>query len=101
MLKINGRSYETRDAHGRGTGVGQTLGVETRRGLGVRVGAWRAVSAAVAQSIAATIYAAPYDHFAAAPHCRVTRSRGGSASSAGSCPIIRVVIVSPAGFGDA
>ena len=100
-LKINGRFYQTCDAHDRGAGVGRTLGVETRRGLGVGVGAWRAVSAAVAQSVATTIYGAPYDHFAVGPDCRVTRSRRGRVSSAGSRPTIRAGIVSPAGFGDA
>ena len=53
----------------------EPLGVETRRGVGVGVGALPTVSVAVAQSIATTIYAAPYDHFAVGPDCRVTRSR--------------------------
>ena len=74
-LKINGRFYQTCDAHGRGAGIGRTLGVETRRSLGVGVGVLPAVSATVAQSIVGTIYAAPYDHFAVGPDCRVTRSR--------------------------
>jgi len=53
----------------------EPLGVETRHGVGVGVGVLPAVSATVAQSIAGTIYAAPYDHFAVGPDCRVTRSR--------------------------
>ena len=53
----------------------EPLGVETRHGVGVAVGALPAVSATVAQSIVGTIYAAPYDHFAVGPDCRVTRSR--------------------------
>jgi hypothetical protein len=40
---------------------------------------------------------APYDHFVAGPYCRVICSANRRASGAGSCPTIRVRIVSPAG----
>ena|ERR1051325_492487 len=70
----------------------------SRLGVGV---ALPAVCTAIAQSIADIIYAAPDDHLAIGPDCRVTGSYRGSVSPASSCPTIRVRIVFCASIGDA
>src|SRR5207247_2624178 len=47
------------------------------------------------------VIAAPDDHFAVGPHCRVFVSASGRAGGAGSCPTVGAGIVSPAGVQNA
>lgn len=54
-LKINGRSYETCDAHGRGGGVGRTLGVGKRRGVEVGLGVGLGVGDTVIVGVAVLV----------------------------------------------
>src|SRR5204862_1923882 len=47
--------------------------------------------------IGCSIIAAPEDHCAAGPHCRVNCSRSGRVVSGGGCPTVGIGIISPAG----